>query len=359
MSLAIPHAPASNAGPMQPGVAAPDAARPIGPSSNSYRGIVIPGRSRCRTWQLSKGAARLVGVVVCLICWHCGNGDSPSAPTPTPTPAPIPSPNPDPTPIPVTAVFVGAGDIGWCGLPWADATGRLLDGIGGTVFTAGDNAYPSGTMQNFLDCYEPAWGRHKGRTRPSPGNHEFESSGASGYFQYFGLNAGPPGLGYYSFEVGNWHAISLNSNIDSGASSAQGQWLRQDLAASRTKCAVAYWHHPLFTSGPNGDNPGMREMWRILYAAGVDVVINGHDHLYERFGPQDPDGRPDMRSGIRQFTAGTGGAKLYDFTPNGKANSEMQISAYGVLKLTLQSESYVWEFIPVSGRSDFGSGTCH
>jgi len=257
-----------------------------------------------------------------------------------------------------TEIFVGAGDIGWCGSPGVALTGRLLDGIGGTVFAAGDNAYMSGTAQQYRDCYDPGWGRHKGRTRPTPGNHEYETPGAAPYFDYFGANAGPPGQGYYSFTLGNWHAISLNSNIDVGEGSAQGRWLVFDLASNPSKCTIAYWHHPLFSSGQNGDNPAMRAFWRILFSAGVDVVVVGHDHLYERFAPQDPDGRFDPARGIRQFIAGTGGANLYNFVTV-RANSEKRISAFGVLKLTLEVDRYDWEFIPVSGENDRGSDTCH
>ena len=309
-----------------------------------------------------KRVMTLIGVLAAagLVCVQCG-GDrtGPTAPPTSPGPAqPIPDPTPIPPVISPTEIFVGAGDIGWCGSPGVALTGRLLDGIGGTVFAAGDNAYMSGTAQQYRDCYEPGWGRHKGRTRPTPGNHEYETPGAAPYFDYFGANAGPPGQGYYSFPLGNWHAISLNSNIDVGEGSPQGRWLLLDLAANPSKCTIAYWHHPLFSSGQNGDNPAMRAFWRILYAAGVDVVVVGHDHLYERFAPQDPDGRFDPVRGIRQFIAGTGGANLYSFVTV-RANSEKRISAFGVLKLTLEADRYDWEFIPVSGERDRGSDMCH
>jgi 3',5'-cyclic AMP phosphodiesterase CpdA len=256
-------------------------------------------------------------------------------------------------------VFVGAGDIGLCsggGNP--AATARLLDAIAGTVFTAGDNVYPSGTAQEFRECYDPTWGRHKGRTRPVPGNHEYETGGAAPYFEYFGTNAGPPGLGYYSFELGNWHAIALNSNIPVGAGSAQGAWLRADLASSRARCTIAYWHHPLFSSGQNGNQSQMRDFWRLLYDADADIVLSGHDHLYERFTPQQQDGFPDPTRGIRQFTVGTGGALLSPIVTV-RPNSEVRISALGVLRLTLNADSYQWSFIPVSGPGDSGTGTCH
>jgi len=256
-------------------------------------------------------------------------------------------------------VFVGAGDIGFCDKN-SVATGALLDSIGGTVFTLGDNAYFQGTRQQYMNCYDPAWGRHKDRTYPVPGNHEYESPGAGPYYEYFGERAVSidTGQSYYSFPVGDWHAVALNSNIAAGPGSAQAVWLRNDLAASRTKCTVAYWHHPLFTSGPNGDTVAMRELWQILYEANADLVLSAHEHFYERFAPQDPTGRPDTARGIRQFIAGTGGALLYQ-PVSIHPNSEVRISAFGVLKLTLSADSYRWEFIPVSGQSDSGSGVCH
>jgi hypothetical protein len=256
-------------------------------------------------------------------------------------------------------VFVGAGDIALCDRSGAsEATARLLDGIDGTVFTLGDNAYQSGTAQEFRDCYDPTWGRHKNRTRPVPGNHEYETPGATPYFNYFGLNAGPLGRGYYSFEVGNWHAIALNSNISVAADSPQGAWLRADLAANRTRCTIAYWHHPLFSSGKHGNQPRMRDVWRLLHEAGADIVLSAHDHTYERFAPQDPDGFPDTARGIRQFVVGTGGAAPYEFT-NIRPTSEVRMSKLGVLKLTLRADDYDWSFSPVSGPGDSGTGVCH
>lgn len=297
----------------------------------------------------------LLAALTCVCC-----GGSPVGPGRTPPPPVPPGPIvPLPGPIPGSPqVFVGAGDIAQCTRNSED-TARLLDTIGGTVFTTGDNAYFHGTRENFLECYEPTWGRHKARTRPTPGNHEYESPGAAAYYEYFGLNAGPPGLGYYSFNLGAWHAIALNSNVPVQAGSPQAVWLANELETSAAfRCTVAYWHHPLFSSGPNADNPSMRHFWRMLHEAGVDIVLNGHEHLYERFAPQDPDGRPDPVRGIRQFTIGTGGATLSGFaTP--RPNSETRISAYGVLKLTLSADHYDWEFVPVTGPRDSGSGRCH
>ena len=302
---------------------------------------------------------RLVLLLVCVACGYCGS-QSPTGPTPGQPTVPLPPGGSiPPTPIPPGGphIFVGAGDIAMCDRN-SIATAALLENIGGTIFTLGDNAYFQGTRQQYRDCYDPGWGRHKDRTFPVPGNHEYESAGAIPYFEYFGeLANGPTGQGYYSFQVGDWHAVALNSNIAVGPGSAQATWLRADLASSRAKCTVAYWHHPLFTSGPNGDVVAMREFWRQLYDAGADLILNAHEHMYERFAPQDPDGRADPVRGIRQFIAGTGGAFLYQPVST-HPNSEVRISAFGLLKLTLFSDRYQWEFVPVSGQSDSGSGQC-
>lgn len=263
-------------------------------------------------------------------------------------------------------VLVGAGDIAQCWLgrvSWftgAEATAALLDHIDGTVFTAGDNVYADGTAQEFRDCYHSTWGRHKARTRPSPGNHDYNSPDAGPYYAYFGDQAGVPGRGYYSYDLGAWHLISLNSNVAAEAGSAQEQWLRQDLTAHKVNCTLVYWHHPLFSSGKHGNNPRMRAIWQVLYEFGVDVVINGHDHSYERFAPQNPEGGADAKRGIRQFVVGTGGARLREFGTV-RANSEIRNSAtWGVLKLALHTTGYDWEFIPVMGGtfSDAGSAVC-
>ena len=256
-------------------------------------------------------------------------------------------------------VFVGAGDIALCTSDGRhEETARLLDGIGGTVFALGDNAYSSGSAEEYRNCYDRTWGRHKSRTRPVAGNHEYESPGASPYFEYFGPNAGPYGVGYYSFDLGGWHVVALNSNVPVSAGSAQGEWLRADLSASRATCTLAYWHHPRFSSGQHGDQGQMRDFWQILHDAGAEIVLSAHDHTYERFAPQDPGGFPDGARGIRQFVVGTGGAKPYPFT-NVRANSEVRLSTIGVLKLTLSAGGYDWEFVPVSGPGDFGTGVCH
>jgi hypothetical protein len=257
-------------------------------------------------------------------------------------------------------VLVGAGDIADCDSQGDEATAALLDGIPGTVFTAGDNAYNSGTPEQFASCYDPSWGRHKARTRPAPGNHDYRSEGA-GYFAYFGVNAGSPDRGYYSYDLGDWHVVSLNSNTSMKRRSAQVRWLRADLAASTKRCTLAYWHHPRFSSGYHGSQKRTKPLWDVLYEYGAEIVIGGHDHNFERFAPQNPDGMADSVRGIREFVVGTGGADLRDF-PTTEANSEVRDnSTYGVLRLTLGANRYAWEFVPVSGKSftDSGTGTCH
>jgi hypothetical protein len=266
-----------------------------------------------------------------------------------------------PSPAPAApAVLVGAGDIGDCSTRGSELTAQLLDRIPGTMFTAGDNAYPSGRTENFRDCYHPTWGRHLNRTRPAPGNHEYESAGAAPYFQYFGDRAGPPGLGYYSYTLGNWRVLSLNSEVGIDAGSAQMVWLRSELSSNPAACALAYFHKPLFSSGFHGDQSQMREMWRVLYEFGVDVVVAAHEHNYERFAPQDFLGRFDTARGIRQFIVGTGGTALRPVGPP-RPNSEVHGSSWGVLMLTLEDGRYRWEFVPAEsgGFQDAGVGQCH
>jgi 3',5'-cyclic AMP phosphodiesterase CpdA len=258
-------------------------------------------------------------------------------------------------------VFVGAGDIAYCGSDGSAATARLLDRIEGTVFTLGDNAYESGSAEQFHECYEPTWGRHKGRTRQSPGNHDYVTPGAAAYYDYFGTNAGPDRRGYYSYDLGAWHIEALNSEIDASSESAQAQWLAADLAAHPAACTLAYWHRPVFSSGSvHGNDPHMQTIWDILAQAGADVILTGHDHIYERFAPQTSDGAADPR-GIREFVVGTGGASLYGLG-SVKPNSEVRgVGTYGVLKLKLHASAYDWEFIPVEGGDfgDSGSAACN
>lgn len=285
-------------------------------------------------------------------------------PTATPTPTAVPTATPTATPVP-DAIFVGAGDIARCGNPGAAATASLLDGIAGTVFTLGDNAYPSGTAADFANCYDPTWGRHKARTMPAVGNHEYMTAGAPAYYSYFGSTAGDPARGYYSYNVGAWHVVVLNSNCSAvggcTSSSSQGQWLAADLAANRSACTLAIGHEPRFSSGQHGSSTAMQPFWQILYDAGAEIALAGHDHNYERFAPQGPAGTADPARGIRQFVVGSGGASHYGLNVR-LANSEaVNTDTYGVLKLTLRATGYDWQFVPEAGRtfSDSGSGTCH
>jgi hypothetical protein len=256
---------------------------------------------------------------------------------------------PERPPRPSSAnVIVAAGDIADCTREGDEATARLVGGIDrATVLTLGDNAYPDGSAQDFEECYEPTWGQFKARTMPSPGNHEYETPGASGYFDYFGTAAGDPDEGYYFYDLGSWHIVALNSNcgegeIRCGPGSPQGLWLKEDLAANDEEaCTLAYFHHPLFTSGSY--RPGIERverLWEILYAAGVDVVLNAHDHNYQRFAPQDPEGRADPEEGIMQFVVGTGGRSHYEIS-HPIANTEVyNDDTFGVLELTLRPKSY-------------------
>lgn len=257
-------------------------------------------------------------------------------------------------------VLLAAGDIGECSLPGAGLTGLLLDSLRGTILALGDIAYPQGSRANFLECYHPHWGRHLNRTMPVPGNHEYETPGAEAYFSYFGENAGNRGQGYYSFSRAGWLIIALNSEVPMGDGSAQLAWLRGQLTASAAPCTLAYWHRPLFSSGPNGNQPDVRPLFRALYDAGADLVLAGHDHTYERFAPQDPDGRADPARGIRQIVVGTGGARLSPAFGPARPNSEDRRSEWGVLKLTLTGSAYAWEFIPVAGGAfrDAGAAQC-
>jgi len=263
-------------------------------------------------------------------------------------------------------VLVGAGDIGACNTNGAKQTGALLDNIPGTIFTAGDNAYPDGTREDFTKCYDPFWGRHKSRTRPATGNHDYHVAGAADYFAYFGQSTGDSAKGYYSYQLGAWRIIVLNSNCDQVGGcqpgSPQEQWLRAELSRNPAPCTLAIWHHPRYSSGRHGNFDPVQGLWQALWDAGADVVLTGHDHDYERFAPLDAVGRPDAARGLRQFVVGTGGARLRSFRPVVLETSEVRNSkAWGVLKLALRERSYAWEFISVPGQTfrDSGSSSCH
>ncbi len=257
-------------------------------------------------------------------------------------------------------VLVGAGDIASCRSSGDEATSRLLDGIRGTIFTIGDNAYRS-SDDDPMKCFSASWGRHLRRIRPVPGNHEYEEGFIDEYFDYFGAAAGERGKGYYSYNLGRWHIIALNSMIDAHWSGDQGEWLREDLARNRHGCTLAYFHHPRFSSGARGIAKQAEQLWWMLAEGGVDVVVSGHDHMYERFAPLDKHGERDDEDGIRSFIVGTGGASRVR-TRRRAPNSVVRNSdTFGVLRLTLKSGGYDWRFVPVRGATftDSGSGSCH
>ena len=296
-------------------------------------------------------------------------------------PTPIP-PGAAPTEVALAgaSVMVGAGDIAVCGTAGDESTGRVVDSvlaaesvakIESLVFTLGDNAYPSGSSgvdNDFPRCFSPSWGtkRIMKSIHPSPGNHDYDSGNGAPYFEYFGARAGPKGKGYYSYDFAGWHVISLDSELyfeHGSPTEARGQedWLRADLAAHYALCTVAYFHRPLFTSGTNGPTAQIQPLWRILYDSGVDLVLNGHDHDYERFLPQTPDGVADSTKGIEQIVAGTGGGDLRPLRSPLARNSVFQIHGrFGVLKLTLGPGEYRHAFIDTDGRVwDPGGRQCH
>ena len=270
------------------------------------------------------------------------------------------------TPAPVT--IVAAGDIAECGKAPAAAsaaamTAALIGADDSLVLTLGDNAYEKGRAVEFANCFQPTWGAFKDRIRPSPGNHDYETAGAEGYFGYFGAQAGPDRRGYYSFDFGGWHFISLNSQVDVSPGSEQYLWLVADLEKSRDSlCTIAYWHYPAFNSGAkHGSIEEMKPFFDAVYTAGVEIVLSGHEHIYERFAPQRADGTADPARGVREFVVGTGGAGLYAIGPPIPNSEFRDNTTWGVLRLTLDRGSYSWRFVPVGGGDaiDSGTGTCH
>jgi hypothetical protein len=266
-----------------------------------------------------------------------------------------------------SVVLAGAGDIADDDTEDSE-TAVLLDAIHpDIVFTLGDNAYDSGTAKEFQDWYGPTWGRHRARTRPAAGNHDYRTPGASGYFDYFGARAGDRTKGYYSYEVGAWHVVVLNTNGEGpcatvlcNGGSPQERWLRADLAASTKQCTLAYWHHPRYSIGPQGTSSGTQALWQALYADGVELALAGNDHNYQRWKPMNAAGAVDTARGIRSFVVGTGGetADRLGSHPNVET---ARTGTPGVLKLTLSPGTYRWEFVPIAGRTfrDSGAGRCH
>jgi hypothetical protein len=239
----------------------------------------------------------------------------------------------------------------------------LLERRYAAVLALGDIQYPDGSLGRFFFSYGRSWGRVKRITRPAPGNHEYETEDAEGYFRYFGKAAGPPGRGYYSFDVGRWHLVSLNSNcsVIGGChmGSPQERWLRRDLAQHRAKCTLAYWHHPRFSSGRHGSDDSVSALWNALYEAGADVVLVAHDHHYERFAPLDAEGNLDRKRGMREFVVGTGGKSHYAIRALQHGSQVRNDTTFGILAMTLEPAGYEWQFVPAVGSfTDRGSGRC-
>lgn len=276
-------------------------------------------------------------------------------------------------PQPAVYTIYTAGDIARCKHPdprWsgAAATATLVEWAlrqdpHAAVLSLGDHTYPDGTAREFADCYDPTWGRFRERTWPTPGNHEYNTPGAQPYYDYFGARAA---AGYYSLRLGSWHLISLNSNLKGPEHTAQLAWLAAELKRDPARCTLAFWHHPLFTSGGHLGPGRMADAWDMLHAAGAELVLSGHDHDYERFAPQDARGNLDRARGLRQFVVGTGGAYATPFLRI-RDNSEVREASFdGVLRLRLLSGGYEWQFlaaeperIPAGARLDSGSARCH
>ena len=266
--------------------------------------------------------------------------------------------------ITVTApVILAAGDIADCTRTGDDQTGDLINSQIGVVLVLGDNAYSDGTIDEYNNCFGPTWGRNKSRIRPTSGNHDYNTPGGAGYYQYFGAAAGDPSQGYYSYTLGSWFILAINSNIDMFAGSPQEQWLRQQLASHPNQCVLAYWHYPRWsTVSGRGTLDAVKPLWQALYEYGADIILNGHDHAYQRWMPQTPDGAVDNTFGIPQFAVGTGGGEgLYQFGPTAPNLVVRDNQTFGVIKFTLRNGGYDWQFLPVPGGTftDAGSGNCH
>ncbi len=263
-------------------------------------------------------------------------------------------------------VLLAAGDIASCSSSGDEATAALLNARPTAAVAAlGDNVYERGSPAEYAGCYAPTWGASRARTRPAPGNHDYGTSGAAGYFDYFGAAAGDAAKGYYSYDIGSWHLVALNSNcstVSCAAGGAQERWLRADLAAHPAACTLAYWHHPRFSSGTvHGSSTAVGPLWQALYDGNADLVLAGHEHSYERFGPLDPAGRADPARGIRSFVVGTGGRSSYPIGAPLPGSEVRSTGTEGLLQVTLRPGGYAWQFLPVAGRTfrDSGTGRCH
>src|SRR3989441_10533700 len=304
----------------------------------------------CTMRRPGRGKTLTIGLL--LVLATCTEERTPTAPTRAADVALDPS---------GAVTLVGAGEIARCDSLSDEATAAVLDTLPGTVFTLGNNIISNGSASDFTKCYAPSWGRQQARPRPAVGEKEYQTPGAAGYFSYFGAAAGDPTKGYYSYDLGAWHVVVLNSNIDLSAGSAQEQWLQSDLAATSQQCILGYWHHPRFSSVYTAVRPALLAAWNDLYAAGATLVVNGRMRHYERFAPQTPNRVADPQYGIREIIVGTGGLGIDSFWV-AQPNSEVRNSGtYGVLKLTLAAGGYSWVFVPAGSGTftDAGSGACH
>lgn len=320
--------------------------------------------------------SRIVGLTAVIACamavaWCGGSPASPTQPVAgTQGPGPeVPvngspeNPTTSPTPIPPTgtgSTWINVfGDTGWCGSLGMKPVARLLAELGGDIFMAGDLAYDNGTVDEFQRCFDPDFGRFKSRSWAAPGNHDYQTLNAAGYFSYFGDRAGPDRRGYYTVGSAAWKVLMLNTNVPIGRGSAQLEFVRQELQRAPARCTLAIMHHPFDSSGPNGPSPALRDLWEVMYDAGVDLVVAGHDHMYERHAPMDANTRADPVRGVRLLIAGTGGAAIYA-PARAAVNSEFRVSAYGLLRLHLEPALYEWEFRDSNGTiRDSGLNICH
>ncbi len=331
--------------------------------------LPVPAAHQCRlrSYGMTSRIRSLLPkvLVVLLALAACSPADETTTPASTaPTSTTTQPTTTTTTTVPEPPILFAVGDIASCRSDGDEATAALLDESDAPIATLGDNVYERGTHDEFAECFEPSWGRHKDRIRPAPGNHDYGVRDAAGYYDYFGDAAGPRGEGWYSYDLGSWHVIALNSVcsvVGCEAGSAQEQWLRADLAAhAGADCTLAYWHHPRFSSGLHGSDESMHDLVQALYEHGADVVLAGHDHHYERFAPLDPSGAPDPEGGIRHFVAGTGGNRTYPIGPALEGSEARFTNGYGLLRLELRERSYSWEYIGVPGVefTDTGTGTC-
>lgn len=312
--------------------------------------------------------ATILVIVPLVACQAPPATPSPALPTTAPTTAAPPttgaSLEPGATASAGAAItLIAAGDIARCDLDGDEQTAALVKGLSGTVLTLGDSAYDRGSPKEFAECYDPSWGQFLERTWAVPGNHEHDTPDAAGYFGYYGDRAGPAGRGWYALRLGDWHVITLDSECRPAggceAGSEQVEWLVAELADRPSACTIVAFHKPRFSSGERGDERSVEPLWRLAVAAGVDVILNGHEHSYERLGPMDADGRPDA-AGVTVFIVGTGGAPLRGF-PSIEPASQVRIDDHhGVLELQLGDGSFDWAFrsAPDGSVRDEGSGAC-